>query len=142
MSNTNRFSTYTTASTGSGSRLNANDHDNVSASGVGTGAGGAGDGLGKKKDLWNSMLDSVASGRKLPERNLLVFGGSVDSQREFLESLALDPRRSGLDRQQQNAKLPPVANNFALGYTYYDVLDADQEGRSFILFYCGPASNG
>lgn len=132
MSNANRFSTYTTASTGSGSRLNANDNDNVSASGVGTGTGGNGDGLGKKKDLWNSMLDSVASGRKLPERNLLVFGGSVDSQREFLESLALDPRRNGLDRQQ-GIKLPPVANNLALGYTYYDVLDADQEGVLSLL---------
>ena len=24
--------------------------------------------------------------------------------------------------------MPPIANSFALGYTYYDVLDADQEG--------------
>ena len=34
-----------------------------------------------------------------------------------------DQRRT-IDRQ----RVPPVANNFALGYTYYDVLDADQEG--------------
>lgn len=26
--------------------------------------------------------------------------------------------------------MPPVANNFALGYSYYDVLDADQDGLS------------
>ncbi len=124
--NANRFSTYTSVSTGSGSK-----NDNAS-----TTAATAGD---RKKDLWNSLLDSVATGRKLLERNLLVLGGSVESQREFLESLSLainDPRRgaannssAGLDRQQAGARMPPVANNFALGYTYYDVLDADQEGR-------------
>lgn len=27
-----------------------------------------------KKDMWSSMLDSVASGRKLPEKNIFVLG--------------------------------------------------------------------
>lgn len=27
-----------------------------------------------KKDMWSSMLDSVASGKKLPEKNILVLG--------------------------------------------------------------------
>lgn len=49
--NANRFSSYTNASTGSGSK----------------------DG-GEKKDMWSSMLDSVASGKRLPEKNLLVLG--------------------------------------------------------------------
>lgn len=48
--NPNRFSTYTSAS-GSG--------------------GSDGD---QKKDMWSSMLDSVASGKRLPEKNLLVMG--------------------------------------------------------------------
>ncbi|OAA60249.1 dynein light intermediate chain [Niveomyces insectorum RCEF 264] len=113
--NTNRFSTYTSVSAASGSKDNA-----------GGGSGGGGAGSEKKKDLWSSMLDSVASGRRLPERNVLVFGGSVDSQREFLESLAHNDPRRNLDRQP-GTRLPPVANNLALGYTYYDVLDADQE---------------
>jgi dynein light intermediate chain 1 len=52
-------------------------------------------------------------------------GGTVDSQRDLLESLSSQDQRRIVDRG--NAKLPPVANNFALGYTYYDVLDADQE---------------
>jgi dynein light intermediate chain 1 len=52
-------------------------------------------------------------------------GGTVDSQRDFLESLSSQDQRRIIDRG--NTKLPPVANNFALGYTYYDVLDADQE---------------
>lgn len=29
-----------------------------------------------EKGMWSSMLDSVASGKKLPEKNLLVLGQS------------------------------------------------------------------
>ncbi|KAK4451092.1 cytoplasmic dynein 1 light intermediate chain 2 [Podospora aff. communis PSN243] len=100
----NRFSTYTTASAGSGSESKNGD---------------------AKKDLWSSMLDSVASGKRLPEKNIIMLGGTVDSQREFFESLSATEIRRTLDRQA--SRLPPVANSFALGYTYYDVLDADQE---------------
>nr|XP_036578905.1 dynein light intermediate chain [Colletotrichum truncatum]KAF6786288.1 dynein light intermediate chain [Colletotrichum truncatum] len=96
----NRVSTYTSASAGSDGRN------------------------GEKKDLWSSMLDNVASGKRLPEKNMIVLGGTPDSQREFIESLSHSEKRS-LDRQ--SSKTPPVANSFALGYTYYDVLDADQE---------------
>lgn len=49
-SNTNRFSTYTSASAGSEGKN------------------------GEKKDMWSSMLDNVASGKRLPEKNLLVMG--------------------------------------------------------------------
>lgn len=49
--NTNRFSTYTSVSGGS------------------EGKNGE-----QKKDMWSSMLDSVASGKRLPEKNLLVMG--------------------------------------------------------------------
>ncbi|KAK3331253.1 putative motor protein, partial [Apodospora peruviana] len=101
--NTNRFSTYTSVSTGSQADRNG----------------------GEKKDLWSSMLDSVASAKRLPEKNILVLGGTVDSQREFFDSLSSNELRRTLDRQ--GSKIPPVANSFALGYTYYDVLDADQE---------------
>lgn len=31
-----------------------------------------------EKGMWSSMLDSVASGKKLPEKNLLVLGWSRD----------------------------------------------------------------
>lgn len=103
--NANRFSTYTSVSIGSDSRK-----DDAT-----------------KKELWSSMLDSVASGKRLPEKNILVLGGTVDSQREFLESLSSTELRRTLDRQGLGPKIPPVANQFALGYTYYDVLDADQE---------------
>lgn len=94
--------------------------------------------------MWSSMLDGVASGKRLPEKNILVLGwkykqlpppiaftkitvgGTSDSQREFLEALSVEDTRKGQDRQ--SARQPPIANNYALGYTYRDVLDADQEG--------------
>ncbi|KAI1379072.1 putative motor protein [Hypoxylon crocopeplum] len=104
--NSNRFSTYTSTS-------------------VGTATGSDGKKDDHKKDMWSSMLDSVASGKRLPEKNLLVLGGTVDSQRDFLEALSSNNLRSSLDRNNQ--KTPPIANSFALGYTYYNVLDADQE---------------
>ncbi|KAK3337790.1 putative motor protein [Cercophora scortea] len=101
--NTNRHSTYTTASTGTDSKN------------------------GDKKDLWSSMLDSVASAKRLPEKNILILGGTVDSQREFFESLSSSELRRTHALDRQGSRVPPVANSFALGYTYYDVLDADQE---------------
>ena len=38
-----------------------------------------GQGKGKdeaQKGIWSTMLDSVATGKKLPEKNLIVFGWS------------------------------------------------------------------
>lgn len=29
---------------------------------------------GNKKNIWSSMLDGVASGKRLPEKNMLVLG--------------------------------------------------------------------
>lgn len=55
----------------------------------------------------------------------LLPGGTVESQRDFLESLSNNELRRNFDR---GSKVPPVANQFALGYTYYDLLDADHEG--------------
>lgn len=52
-------------------------------------------------------------------------GGSTEAQREFLEALSTDDSRR---QDRQSSKQPPIANAFALGYTYHDVLDADHEG--------------
>lgn len=46
--NANRFSTYTSASDSSKN--------------------------GEQKDMWSSMLDNVASGKRLPEKNMIVLG--------------------------------------------------------------------
>lgn len=50
--NANRFSSYTNASTGSDAK----------------------NGGEQKKDMWSTLLDSVASGKRLLEKNLLVLG--------------------------------------------------------------------
>jgi len=121
MASNNRISSYTQSS----------DHDRPKSSDA-------------KNNMWSSMLNSVSSGKKLPEKNILVLGmftiwrrrastyifigGNTESQREFLEALSLDESRKPQDRQ--SSKQPPIANNFALGYTYQDVLDADHEGTA------------
>lgn len=116
---------------------------------------------GSKKNIWSSLLDGVANGKRLPEKNLLILGeretprsgqhscsvharlfslvagdtnfltlgGTPESQREFLETFSADTSADpGLVNDKRKGKTPPIANQFALGYTYRDVLDADQEG--------------
>ncbi|KAJ5794900.1 hypothetical protein N7457_001499 [Penicillium paradoxum] len=85
---------------------------------------------GSKKNIWSSVLDTVANGKRLPEKNLLVLGGTPDSQREFLDTFSADTSGDpslANDKRRGKGKPPPIANQFALGYTYRDVLDADKE---------------
>ncbi|KAL1974599.1 hypothetical protein VTN31DRAFT_4803 [Thermomyces dupontii] len=82
---------------------------------------------GSQKNLWSEMLDSVASAKRLPEKNMIVLGGTPESQREFLETLSSDPSDPRLPTERKRKNVAPIANEFALGYTYQDVLDADQE---------------
>lgn len=77
-----------------------------------------------EKGMWSTMLDGVASGKKLPEKNIIILGGSPDTQKDLLETLASDAPKRNQDRHKRK---PVVANEFALGYTYQDVLDADHE---------------
>lgn len=48
-------------------------------------------------------------------------GGTPESQKDFLESLSPESATN----RKQSSKKPPVANQYALGYTYQDVMDAD-----------------
>jgi dynein light intermediate chain 1 len=50
---------------------------------------------------------------------------SGGTQRDFLESVSTE---SNSRRPPDRGRKPPVANQFALGYTYQDVLDTDHEG--------------
>ena len=59
-----------------------------------------------------------------------MIGGTPDTQKEFLETLTSDSSKRPQDRQKRK---PLVANEFALGYTYQDVLDTDQEGEQLRL---------
>ena len=75
------------------------------------------------------MLNSASKGKDLSEKQLIVLGGTPDQQREFLEQLnppSLRPRYLNNDRRRQ-PRTAPISNRYALGYTYHDVLDADQE---------------
>ncbi|KAF2199719.1 hypothetical protein GQ43DRAFT_398034 [Delitschia confertaspora ATCC 74209] len=78
-----------------------------------------------KEEIWIPMLEGVSSGKRLPEKNLLVLGGTPETQRDFLESLSTDPTSNR--RPPDRGRKPPIANQFALGYTYQDVLDADHD---------------
>jgi hypothetical protein len=60
-----------------------------------------------------------------------MIGGTPDSQREFLDTFSADTSADpslANDKRKGKGKTPPIANQFALGYTYRDVLDADKEG--------------
>ncbi|KAH0544619.1 hypothetical protein FGG08_001269 [Glutinoglossum americanum] len=87
---------------------------------------------GPKNDMWSSMLGGVASGKRLPEKSILVLGGTTDSQKEFLDSLSNDSPTARKTLDRHSGKPPPIANQFALGYTYHDVLDADHEGMNIL----------
>ena len=100
-----------------------------------------------KENIWSSLLDSVSSGKRLPEKNLIVLGtltasylfdllsailgGGSETQKEFLETLGTESAKRLAGRYR---KRPSVANEFALGYTYQEVLDADQEGVTIKVF--------
>ncbi|RPA74517.1 hypothetical protein BJ508DRAFT_243855 [Ascobolus immersus RN42] len=76
---------------------------------------------GANEDMWSNMLSSVASSKRLPQKNLLVLGGTPESQTQFIESLTPTAPNA------KNQKKPPISNEFALGYTFLDVLDSDHE---------------
>ncbi len=77
------------------------------------------------------MLDGVSSGKRLPEKSVLVLGGTPETQKDFLDSIRTDPEKRR--RPPDRGRKPPIANQFALGYTYQDVLDTDQEGMDIAL---------
>lgn len=83
-----------------------------------------------KKELWSTLLDNVASGKKIPEKNLIVLGGTSDSQKQFLDSIQHAPFNRTKPPDRSRSKKTTVANTFALGYTYQDVYDSDHEGWS------------
>lgn len=83
---------------------------------------------GERRDIWTTLLDNVASGKRLPEKNLLVLGGTQDSQKEFIESLSQESQSRLRPTDRNKNRKIQVANQFALGYTYLNVYDSDHEG--------------
>lgn len=74
------------------------------------------------------MLQSTSKGKDLTEKQLIILGGTPDQQQEFLEQLnpERDTNRTRFTQIRKSRSIP-VSNRYALGYTYNDVLDADQE---------------
>ncbi|TVY45635.1 Cytoplasmic dynein 1 light intermediate chain [Lachnellula subtilissima] len=105
-SSNNRTSTNTQVSTSS-------DHDRPKSADA-------------KKDIWSSMLDSVASGKRLPEKNLLVLGKRFYGLPAGVSRNAF-VRRYKKDLRQAGQQAAYHCKQLALGYTYHDVLDADHE---------------
>lgn len=81
---------------------------------------------GEKQAIWVPMLNNASKGKDLTEKQLIVLGGTPDQQKEFLEQLSPPTQRTRLNNRQKQQKAP-LSNRYALGYTYHDVLDADQE---------------
>ncbi|KAK5073598.1 hypothetical protein LTR64_007264 [Lithohypha guttulata] len=83
---------------------------------------------GEKQAIWIPMLQSSSKGKGLIEKQLIILGGSSDQQREFLEQL--NPQQNTTRSRFNQARHPrtvPISNKYAMGYTYHDVLDTDQE---------------
>lgn len=96
------------------------NHDTINSSG------------GEKKEIWSTLLDDVASGKKLPEKTLLVLGGTQTTQREFVESLSQEKASRLRPQDRSRNRQIPIANQFALGYTYQNVYDSEHEGIELI----------
>ncbi|KAI5203492.1 hypothetical protein AUEXF2481DRAFT_1539 [Aureobasidium subglaciale EXF-2481] len=84
-----------------------------------------------EQDMWSTLLDKVASGKRLPDKKLVILGGSQDSQRDFVESLAQQQQQqqktTRLRKPDQKNAAPVLATRFGLGYTYHNVFDSDHE---------------
>ncbi|KAI4765592.1 hypothetical protein E4T52_09282 [Aureobasidium sp. EXF-3400] len=82
-----------------------------------------------EQDMWSTLLDKVASGKRLPDKKLIVLGGSIDSQRDFVDSLAQQQQQktTRLRKPDQKNATPVLATRFGLGYTYQNLLDTDHD---------------
>ena len=57
---------------------------------------------GSKKNIWSSLLDGVANGKRLPEKNLLILG--TFRARELLYRLTAWPHFTDLDYRRYPGK--------------------------------------
>ncbi|KAK9371091.1 dynein light intermediate chain-domain-containing protein [Lipomyces kononenkoae] len=78
-------------------------------------------------DIWTSLLQSASISKATTSRNILLLGkprGSSATQAAFIQNIAASAP-SGL--YIVKGRTTQIANDFALGYVYVDVLDRDQE---------------
>lgn len=74
------------------------------------------------------MLQNSSKGKDLIQKQLIILGGSPEQQRDFLEQLNPPQDTTRLRyNQPRKTRSIPISNKYAMGFTYHDVLDADQE---------------
>ena len=89
------------------------------------------------KDIWSSLLKSVSSHKSIPTRNLLVVGGGTKASSEFIYGLRQAAREvsgikesSATKHKRKASALPGLDGTLALGYTYIDILDEENDGMA------------
>jgi dynein light intermediate chain 1, cytosolic len=96
------------------------------------------------KAIWVPMLNNASRGNDLTEKQLIVLGGTPEQQREFLETVNPEIELPRYQKDRQKKRKPPISNLYALGYTYQDILDADQEdtlARLNVYMLSSPSSS-
>jgi dynein light intermediate chain 1 len=99
---------------------------------------------GAEKAIWVPMLNNASRAKDLAEKQLIVLGGTPEQQREFLETVNPETERPRYQKDRQKKQKPPISNLYALGYTYQDILDADQEdtlARLNVYMLSSPSSS-
>lgn len=97
------------------------------------------------KEIWSSLLKSVSSHKSIPSRNFLVLGisrslffanegGGTKGIGEFVNGLRITARHIGggketsMKHKRKRSGLPDMEGTLALGYTYIDILDEENDG--------------
>ena len=99
---------------------------------------------GDREAIWVPMLNNASQDQELPQKQLIVLGGTSDQQNEFLQSIKREPVQSRYQYRHQKPREVPVSNRYALGYTYQDVLDEDGEdvlARLSIYMLASPSAS-
>ncbi|ORX59438.1 dynein light intermediate chain [Hesseltinella vesiculosa] len=109
----------------------------------------------EKDEIWSSILKGVASSKMVPTKNVLILGDSSSGKSTLIHYLKNDPGPQ--PAASETDQLPPssfnvsatntytpmpvdaldddVANNLALGYTYVDIQDEDNEAMARLGLY-------
>ncbi|KAK9354906.1 dynein light intermediate chain-domain-containing protein [Lipomyces doorenjongii] len=75
-------------------------------------------------DIWSSLLESASISKTTTSRTILLLGGSPITQESFIQQIVAS---AGSGVYSIKRRTSQIANEFALGYVYFDVFDRDQE---------------
>ncbi|KAK9376717.1 dynein light intermediate chain-domain-containing protein [Lipomyces chichibuensis] len=75
-------------------------------------------------DIWSSLLESALISKTTTSRTILLLGGSPTTQESFIQQIVASAESGVYSIKGWTSQ---IANEFALGYVYFDVFDRDQE---------------